>query len=517
MQKRILIVGAGPSGSYLAKLFSETILEDEVLIVDSRLGEYTRSGSIFDDVFEKIGITIENQVEQIKLLERTLYEQLKKTNITRMKAKFVGFRENKAVINYEGEDHVLAEVSQIIDCSGAARVVFKAAEQDNSILLTENPIKKHFIVQIRSAQLTEAMTESKKIQLERGVPLNCLKFKKLREQFGWQPYVLPTLAINHLKNDKILLIGECPDELSPNRLSSWLEAMLEIVFDEPIEYKLAKHYTKTGVYKSNFGIFTVQPTKIESPIYHLPNGPTIIACGDARQSHDYRLGDSIITGFNICHALMDCLRFITYEEITELVFNEDRFQSLCQIMLVEQENRIKILYRERKEKMEQGVEKLIEQCKKNISNEIDKENKALLIEFLKDLHYLQACRYEAIAAKLVKQYFDASKSNSRKIKQKNYLERAIDYLIAANNILDRDEDSKHQALQITILVNLYNIYTGLSEYDYAEAILRKIDALLKNDKVDSMIKVETIDKLLGQENIISEEPNNFRNTKIRFG
>lgn len=516
MQKKILIVGAGPSGAYLAKLFSETIFEDEVILVDSRLGEFSRPGTIFEDVFEKIGITLENQVSQIKFLERELYGQLKKTNITCLKAKFAGFQENKPVINYDGKEHVLAEVSQIIDCSGIERVVFKAAGQLKTIPLAENPIQKHFIAQIRSSQLIDEMIESKRIQLERGMPIDYLKFKKLHEQFGWQHYVLPSLTINHLKNDKVLILGECPDELSPDKLSSWLESILEIVFDKSIEYKLSKQYTKTGVYKSNFGLFTVQPTKIESPIYQMPNGPMIIACGDSRQSHDYRLGDGIITGFDTCNILMDCLRASKHGNVIEVEFNEDGFQELCEFMLAEKENKIRTLYRERREEMERGVGKLIKQCQENLLNESDKENRVLLSAFLKHLHYIQAVDYKRIADKLIKQFSESIVSNSRKIKQKNYLEMTINYLAKTNDILERYDDSKCQSLQITVLVNLCDIYISLYEYENAIDILKKIESILEKCKLDVMIKTETIERFTWQKSIVDEEINNPR-IKINFG
>lgn len=181
---KIVIVGAGLGGLYTAnRLINEKVNPENIVLIDRRIGIYTRPGHInkstFTKVQDKTGIDTSNHSPacHIKELERFMYEFLQSTGCLFLNETFIDMKPAKEgqeygviTVSNDGTQHVYP-ANYVYDCSGYRGVVAQAVNNFQqkqkldevfipSPLVDLNPIPDHLI-----AQIIVADSESIKISL----------------------------------------------------------------------------------------------------------------------------------------------------------------------------------------------------------------------------------------------------------------------------------------------------------------------------------------------------------------
>ncbi len=171
MEKKIVIAGAGSIGLYLAIQFVQRgIAPKNILILDPRLGKYTRPGHLDHEIFLTIigripalqtELTLDKQ-KHIKDLERMLYRQAEILGIDMRQGSFVEVDLERGIVSFKQKqteqgsalaDEVMVQVhcEFLFDATGPKRVVLNAVNERaqiegkniifKEIFLKENPSK----------------------------------------------------------------------------------------------------------------------------------------------------------------------------------------------------------------------------------------------------------------------------------------------------------------------------------------------------------------------------------------
>ncbi|MDR3443510.1 MAG: hypothetical protein P4L65_10935 [Legionella sp.] len=319
MHYKVVIIGAGPIGLYLANKLYQAGVRDMALF-DPRAGIYTRPGYVTGSVMVKVKqelkqapfIVTDGTRVHIKDIERTLYAEIKKLPIPIEKKHFVRFNkdpQNKGIIvaDADGQEH-LVHCDYAFDCTGSKRLLIK---QINA-LITPQPftlkpislevkVQNHLIAFVKMNPLDYLTTYQSDLSLPSKDPsleaafAYAQRIEKLR-RFGWYEQGFPRSYGTDFKKGKVCMYFECPDNLPENSKIAWAQSVLETKLHNRnvtlLQLEPSKKYDK----KPRVSLFHLDPHLVQQTSYQGSDLPTIIAAGDAQIDPNYVLAHGLETG-----------------------------------------------------------------------------------------------------------------------------------------------------------------------------------------------------------------------------
>lgn len=335
--KKLVIIGAGPIGLYLACQLQKIGIKN-IVIYDPRANSYVRPGYINPNVLSFLKTEFNTQFSDIKTestkdalrflfnptghikdVERFLFNKAVQLEILIEKKKFVRFHVHeqcKGIIIQDAKGvEEFIECDVVFDCTGSQRSLINeinriVPEQPFTLKQIHKDIitKKHIIAYGR---MDEAALS--KINAIQSIPHryyvsgNYLQnIEKLR-QLGWREFGAPfTYGIDFGKG-KICLYTECPDSLSPQSHGLWIKTLIEGITDSPDYTFRELSPSRKYAYKPRFVAFSVVPMELEQTTYRSENLPMIIPMGDAQIDAYYVLGHGMIDGFKRVKSFLECI------------------------------------------------------------------------------------------------------------------------------------------------------------------------------------------------------------------
>ncbi|MDR3443511.1 MAG: FAD-dependent monooxygenase [Legionella sp.] len=320
MHYKVVIIGAGPIGLYLANKLHKAGVQS-MTVFDPRADTYTRPGHVNPSVMAKIRgelgqapIAQVSKPDHIKDVERALYAKNMQLQITIEKKNFVRFNndpKNKGVIVADADGtEQLVQCDYVFDCTGSKRTL---VTQLNAIVspspFTIRPIsskinvKNHLLayVKINSADFQDTYKMDYTPPSPNPTPEAAFAYaqniEKLRT-FGWHEFGFPRSYAQSFKNQKACFYLECPDNLPTDQQIPWLQTVL----DTKLQGRTAsfsqlppsrKYKTKPRV-----SAFQVDPQVLQQATYQAPGLPTLIVAGDAQIDPNYVLAHGLETGMS---------------------------------------------------------------------------------------------------------------------------------------------------------------------------------------------------------------------------
>lgn len=311
----VVIIGAGPSGLYLANQLKKAHVKD-IKVFDPRAGDYLRPGHINDSVFRRaergIGKKLRTSTDtaHIKDIERALHKQAELENISIRKCKFLRFAEDKKgiIISDENQEEKFIPCDYVFDCSGSKRVVVHAVNEraknkqnkppfQITPVVDEINVKNHLLAYIYMSPMDAAIAarylpSSSEIGLNGKTPLEFAKSMERLRQFGWREFAFPRCYSMSFGKGKHCFYLEAPDGLPESKKEEWLRTVLECASGKPINFKLLPHNTKPRL-----TTFPVEPQQLNRFCYQEKRFPCVITQGDTQIDPNYYLAHGIVESF----------------------------------------------------------------------------------------------------------------------------------------------------------------------------------------------------------------------------
>lgn len=336
MSKQHIIIGGGVGGLYTAiRLITEGVDPKHILIIEKRHG-YTRPGHFNENVFElaegKAHVTLpHSKAAHIKELERGLYEELRKKNVTFIYETFIGLQPKTDILDAgvitlkDNGTQGIYPADYVFDCTGIKGHVAEAvntyhrATHDEPFfqscpLASINPIQDHLFAQV----LVETKTSIIDFLLEHPLPSRktdttdsqyiamLAQLKKL----GWTYEAFPWFyGFGQEDSNKICLYMETPKDLPKEQQRPWIQLLLEIYSEGAVrDYKELKTSQKYANKPRIVG-FKSNPHIMNTMFYKSNNLPTIILVFDALKGFDPRLANGAMSGMICVDKLLDYITF----------------------------------------------------------------------------------------------------------------------------------------------------------------------------------------------------------------
>lgn len=415
---KVVIIGAGPIGLYLAIKLKKAGVKD-LVIYDPRAEEYTRPGHLSPKIHKYLQTKLElpldhftwknkefnllNKVHHIKDIERLLFVEAKKLNITIEKKQFTRFNEdskkNGIIVLNKDKQEELIECNYAFDCTGSKRVLIhqvneKVKDHPFTIqpLQTKPPVKNYFLayVKMKEADLDRINEGGDKTSTHmlRVPSLHYAQaLEKLRE-FGWKKFGFPFCYGETFGKDKVCLYLECPDNLPVESFEKWVQTVINSnTMSHDIKFEQLPP-SKKGIVKPHFHSFIVDPKELKQAEYNSKELPVVIAMGDAQ----------IDPHFYLAHGIKDALDrvdlFINHIAVYNgniTFYDSSQYLSCIQSMLSHHKDNILNYYEQRSDFFNTmiSVSKIhYEQAIKQSSNDLKTQRfKATLIEIEALLNY----------------------------------------------------------------------------------------------------------------------------------
>jgi tetratricopeptide (TPR) repeat protein len=314
--KKIVIIGAGPSGLYFAIKAVQKGMR-HVVVYDPRAGLYTRPGHLTEEVFIRVEKGIDKRLwsyeknPHIKDLERALYDTAISLGIVIKCKRFVRLHEDPeragVVVESEGNEERV-DADYVFDCTGSKREVVQALNRisvDSPLKMepiTELPVSNHFIAYVNmSGEDYSKLISSLDIPFYDQDPLSAARAIVALRQLGWNEFARPRCDATSFGKNKVCLYMHAPDGLHEEQYDRWVQTVLEC-YTRPIGYQRLPNKSKP-----RFMTFSVQAEALQELAYKGRYLPTVIPLGDAQIGVDYSLGHGVINGVARIDALFQMI------------------------------------------------------------------------------------------------------------------------------------------------------------------------------------------------------------------
>ncbi|WED44455.1 hypothetical protein [Legionella cardiaca] len=362
----VAILGAGPSGLYLAAKLWKAGVKDIVLI-DPRANEYVRPGHILNTVFEKaekgVGQKLRSNTNtaHIKDLERALYKYVESSGISIQRGTFLRFSEEKKgiIITLETGEEKFIACEYAFDCTGAKRALVHAV---NARVKPEDPkpfeivpvtkdvtVKNHLLayVKMNSLEMTEVnYIDHAGFKLGSKTSLDFAHAMEAFRKLGWREMGYPRCYGMEFGKSKICLYLEAPDNLPENKKAEWLQAVLAYETENPdISFQFVKDSQKYK-YKPRFTTFEIDPKQLKQFCYQKTGLPCVITQGDTQIDPNYFLAHGIEDSFERIDKTISCLLI---DDGKIIYFDKETFEKQMVKSLIKHRNALIEHYEERQE------------------------------------------------------------------------------------------------------------------------------------------------------------------------
>lgn len=313
---KTVIVGAGPSGLYLALKLHQLNVKN-IAIADHRVDDYVRSGAYIELVFKKLSEYLHQSITpssnyHIKDIERELYKLVLNTNIEIHKEKFIGL--GKKTVQLANS---VLPADLVFDCSGTSRIVLSEANRihaDNppfSFNKIGNNPQTHFIMSHMLLNNDDVDTFNNLI-VEHDKNY-ILALEKLRA-FGWKHFTKPYSYMKKFPNKnsdtlmKVNLITQAPEGLSAEDQLAWNKTIIEMHtgFND-IKYEYHHESVHHSKEKKVISYYRTELTESKPAYFDHEQNPLILHAGDATINTFVRLARGFIQSMERINALVDCL------------------------------------------------------------------------------------------------------------------------------------------------------------------------------------------------------------------
>lgn len=325
---RVVIVGGGPIGLYLAWKLAEKDVNSTV--IDPYMGTYYRPGHLNSSVFRVIREDVPESFQtmwrrsrHIKDLERLLHEMdsSKKSKITLIKGTFIGFQKDpkgKHQVVYKTIEHEtkIIPADTVFDCSGNKRAVLQATsevipELTWPVASKHDPVfPHHLLYYCHLDQDTEWFLSS--VLMHEGEysklsGINHLTMVHELQKFGWYHGSFPILYTYPFNNKgKNALYCAAPSSLKPEQFHGWVTTIVryktgrddcQVKFLPSLIAK--KEKLRRMHFPMNYDRLQTVGREGDSQL------PTIVAIGDAMIGFDYREAHGVKDGLTRIQQLLE--------------------------------------------------------------------------------------------------------------------------------------------------------------------------------------------------------------------
>jgi hypothetical protein len=378
MTHTIGVIGGGAAGQYMAIRLAQKGYR--VFVVDPIAGEPTRPGKLgttpftlaAQNITQHIAVSSNSKLIQdinnvllkdldqskhIKDFEKALYKIANEHyKIPFYKKYFLSADKTSVTIaDKSGENPETIPCSLLIDATGNARSVVKFANQVVSsppfeiVRFSDTPTKKHFIAFVKmSPNDIQKLKNPPKTKYDTQHEMGLMYY--LQNEYGWDYLTRPEfVSVLFNEKNKVLLYGECPQNLQKEKLEEWIQMLLNMeVEQDTIPYRLDHHKkTADGQFKKPvFQMFSIDSNMLKTPLYFGDEIVKIIAVGDAFIPSDYRLGKSIE---NSIHRIEIVLSHLQTNEAGFILGESEKFITTMKNNVDEQKKELDALYEERKQ------------------------------------------------------------------------------------------------------------------------------------------------------------------------
>ncbi len=315
----VVIVGGGPAGLYTALLLTELGIKD-LIVVDPRVGNYTRVGHVVPAVFQLAKDTlnikfnlVENKYYHIKDFEKLLYTHALEIGIKIEKKSFVGFQAKNnipgvSLSSSEGTEWLAADY--VLDCSGSRRATVHAINASYTPPLFQEKIFNNevisnygiaYIKMKRSVvgEITNYFIEQGK---ELGLHTELSHYEYARRlvnlhKHGWEEFLVPFCYGASFDKEKACLYYPMPANLKEESYTEWLEDVLKCYIPNPeAHYAYLPASKKTPLSPPLISSFRFIPRELDKLFLQQKGLPTIIPLGDAQIDSHFMSGQGILNG-----------------------------------------------------------------------------------------------------------------------------------------------------------------------------------------------------------------------------
>ncbi|WP_419419092.1 hypothetical protein ACNVED_11120 [Legionella sp. D16C41] len=428
----VVIIGAGPSGLYLASKLRRKGIKD-IVIYDPRAGDYVRPGFLNPGIFRqaeegiKTKLPFNKKTSHIRDIEKTLHKHTLTQNVTIEKKEFVRFSEDKKGIFVASKDEQgnlteeFVACDYVFDCTGGKRAVVDAINKRNiakgkakpfevSAVSKDVVIQKHLIayMKIDNSIATQADNITKPKMLGK-TPLEFVRAIEDLRKFGWTEFTFPDCHSTFFKDNKNCLYIECPNNLLPIEKKAWLDTVLKVVTGKTgIQYEMMT--PKNGRSKPNFSIFSLNPQQLNSFTYYQADIPHTIALGDAQIDPNFVLGHGVKGSFERIDTLVSGMVLIN-GKIT--YYDNEEYNSSVRSAIKDHQQAIIDYYKTHKLNFRKGVYEAKSIYEQAISATQDSQEKLVLKERLEEIN-ARIAYYDALKIleeKIVNGKFQAKDDN----------------------------------------------------------------------------------------------------------